>query len=249
MQTNAQIEIIKEIDPAFLCFVASDRQIYYFIKRVVDLVVSLSLLLLLFPLMLLTAILIYIYSPGPIFFIQERVGSRRDQYGKYSYWKRQNFNCYKFRTMRLDADSAIHQKYVKALIENDQKKMSELQGGDVKQKKLINDPRIIQPGRILRKLSIDELPQLINVLRGDMSLIGPRPAIPYEVEVYKSWHLHRLEAQPGISGLQQISARCNVEFDEQIRKDIEYIQKQSIWLDMEIIFRTPLAILSTSGAH
>jgi lipopolysaccharide/colanic/teichoic acid biosynthesis glycosyltransferase len=98
-------------------------------------------------------------------------------------------------------------------------------------------------------LSLDELPQLWNVLRGDMSLVGPRPAIPYEVDVYSPWHLRRLEAQPGISGLQQVTARCAADFDTQVRLDIEYIQSQSLWLDIKIMLKTPLAILSTKGAN
>lgn len=115
-------------------------------------------------------------------------------------------------------------------------------------RKLTNDPRIIAPGKFLRKFSLDELPQLWNVLRGDMSLIGPRPALPYEVEVYEPWHLQRLEAQPGISGLQQVQARCAATFDEQVKLDLEYINNQSLWQDLMIALKTPLMILSTKGA-
>jgi lipopolysaccharide/colanic/teichoic acid biosynthesis glycosyltransferase len=108
---------------------------------------------------------------------------------------------------------------------------------------------VIAPGKILRKFSLDELPQLWNVLRGDMSMVGPRPAIPYEVEMYKPWHRLRLQAQPGITGWQQVTARCVVDFDEQVRLDVEYIERQSLWLDLEIAFKTPLAILFARGAY
>jgi lipopolysaccharide/colanic/teichoic acid biosynthesis glycosyltransferase len=151
--------------------------------------------------------------------------------------------------MRIDSDSSLHQAYMKALIDNDQKKMDELQGQDTKIRKLIRDPRITRPGRILRKLSLDELPQFWNVLRGDMSLIGPRPAIPYEVELYKSWYLRRLEAQPGLSGLQQVAARSTFDFDHQMRLDIEYIENQSLWLDLKLILKTPLVVIATKGAQ
>jgi lipopolysaccharide/colanic/teichoic acid biosynthesis glycosyltransferase len=170
--------------------------------------------------------------------------------------------------MKLNTDPSIHQAYIKALIENDEKQMQAVQKaatrphGLVRQqqltpaqkaptqpRKLVNDARIIAPGKILRKLSLDELPQLWNVLRGDMSLIGPRPAIPYEVEMYKSWHALRLQAQPGISGLQQVMARCTADFDEQVKLDIAYIKHQSIWLDLRIAITTPLAIISTRGAY
>jgi len=151
--------------------------------------------------------------------------------------------------MKIDADPSIHQAYVKALIENDEAQMTALQGVPTQPRKLVNDSRITRPGKFLRKSSIDELPQLLNVILGDMSLIGPRPAIPYEVEMYKSWHFRRLEAQPGLTGLQQVTARCTTDFDQQIRLDIEYVDKQSLWLDIKIIFKTPLAVISTTGAH
>jgi lipopolysaccharide/colanic/teichoic acid biosynthesis glycosyltransferase len=151
--------------------------------------------------------------------------------------------------MKTDADPSIHQAYVKALIENDEAKMSALQGAPSQPRKLVNDSRITRPGKFLRKSSLDELPQLWNVLLGDMSLVGPRPAIPYEVEMYKSWHLKRLEARPGLTGLQQIMARSTADFDQQVQLDIEYIDNQSLWLDVKIILKTPLVIISTTGAH
>jgi len=248
MQSEATIELIRKNDPNALSLVAENLDVYYFTKRFLDFVIALVLLVLLSPLMLLIALSIKLYSPGPVFYVQERVGAKRQRRGNHSYWQKVTFRCYKFRTMRIDADSSLHQAYMRALIENDQAKMDELQGQDTKIRKLVRDPRITRPGRILRKLSLDELPQFWNVLRGDMSLVGPRPAIPYEVELYKPWYLRRLEAQPGLSGLQQVTARSTFDFDYQMRLDIEYIQNQSLWLDLKIILKTPLVVIATKGA-
>lgn len=249
LQNEIGFESTRNDDPNILCLVSENRTIYYTVKRIMDFVLAFILLILLSPLMLFSAIAIFIYSPGPILFKQERVGARRKLHGRCFYWKMENFQCYKFRTMKINADTSVHQAYVKALIENDEEKMTALQGEPTQPRKLINDSRIIRPGKLLRKLSLDELPQLWNVLIGDMSLIGPRPAIPYEVEMYKRWHLRRLEAQPGITGLQQVTARCTTDFDQQVLLDIEYIEKQSLWLDIKIILKTPMAIFSTTGAY
>ena len=245
-----------------------DRRGYYTIKRFFDFITALSLLILLSPLMLIIALLIFIYSPGPIFFIQERVGAKRKYKNGRPYWEKTPFYCYKFRTMKINADPAIHQAYIKALIENNEDQMNALQNAPTKPlnkmspeelraaqqapttpRKLVNDSRIIGPGKILRKLSLDELPQLWNVVRGDMSLVGPRPAIPYEVEMYKSWHMKRLNAQPGLTGMQQVTARCTVDFDQQVKLDVEYVETQSFWLDLKILLKTPLAVFSTKGAY
>jgi lipopolysaccharide/colanic/teichoic acid biosynthesis glycosyltransferase len=249
MQKEARLEFVKRNEADTLWLAPKSRSVYYVSKRITDVILASILLLLLSPLMVLIAIMIFLYSPGPIFFTQERVGAKRQPYGKQSYWRRVNFCCYKFRTMKVNADPAIHEAYVKALIANDQNQMANLQGEASETRKLIHDSRIIRPGLVLRKLSLDELPQLWNVIRGDMSLVGPRPAIPYEVDMYKPWHLGRLQAQPGISGLQQVKARNTADFDQQVLLDLEYIQNQSIWLDLKIILQTPLAILSTKGAH
>jgi lipopolysaccharide/colanic/teichoic acid biosynthesis glycosyltransferase len=249
MYNEAISNSLRQVDPDALCVIPNNRNGYYFAKRILDVVFAFTLLVFLSPLMLIIAITIFIYSPGPIFFVQERVGVKRQSFKNYSYWKKEYFHCYKFRTMKINADPAIHQAYIKALIENDEAKMTALQGAPTQPRKLVKDPRIIRPGKLLRKLSLDELPQLWNVLIGDMSLIGPRPAIPYEVDMYKPWHLRRLEAQPGITGLQQVTARCSANFDKQIQLDIDYIDNQSFWLDVKIILKTPLAVISTKGAH
>jgi lipopolysaccharide/colanic/teichoic acid biosynthesis glycosyltransferase len=232
-----------------MSLVAENRDAYYISKRILDFVIALGLLTLLSPIMLVIALLIKLYSPGPVFFVQDRVGAKRQRRGNQSYWQKTTFRCYKFRTMRTDADSSLHKAYMRALIDNDQEKMEALQGQDTKIRKLIRDPRITRPGRILRKLSLDELPQFWNVLWGEMSLVGPRPAIQYEVELYKPWYLGRLQAQPGITGLQQVTARSTFDFDQQMRLDIEYIQNQSFWLDLKILLKTPLVVISTKGAQ
>jgi lipopolysaccharide/colanic/teichoic acid biosynthesis glycosyltransferase len=249
MQNENHFDLIRKHDPSALSLALEDRANYYIAKRIIDFALAFILLALLSPLMLLTAIVISIYSPGPIFFKQERVGAIRQSHKGHFYWKRVTFPCYKFRTMKIDADPSVHQAYVKALIENDEAQMNALQGAPTQPRKLVNDSRITRPGKFLRKSSLDELPQLWNVLLGDMSLVGPRPAIPYEVEMYKSWHLRRLEARPGITGLQQVTARSTADFDQQIQLDIEYVDNQSLWLDVKIIIKTPLTVFSTTGAH
>ena len=249
MQNESHFNLIREHDPNALSLASEGTGAYYITKRMMDFVLAFILLVLLSPLMLLTAIAILFYSPGPIFFKQERVGAIRQSHDGRYYWKRVTFPCYKFRTMKIDADPSVHKAYIKALIENDEAQMNALQGAPIQLRKLVNDSRITRPGKFLRKSSLDELPQLWNVLLGDMSLVGPRPAIPYEVEMYKSWHFRRLEARPGITGLQQVTARSTADFDQQIQLDIEYVDNQSLWLDVKIIFKTPLTVISTTGAH
>lgn len=249
MENETLLDSIRKHDPNILCLAAKERTGYYMSKRILDFCVALVLLILLSPLMLLIAALIFIYSPGPVFFVQERVGAKRQFKNQEVYWKKVNFRCIKFRTMKLGADSSIHQAYIKALIENDEEQMAALQSQTTNVRKLVKDARIIRPGHFLRKLSLDELPQLWNVLRNEMSLVGPRPAIPYEVDMYKPWYLRRLEAQPGLTGLQQITARCTADFDRQVKLDIEYVEKQSFLLDLIIILKTPLVVFSTKGAY
>jgi lipopolysaccharide/colanic/teichoic acid biosynthesis glycosyltransferase len=248
MRSKFDLNTFHEDDPNILRLV-ENRRVYYIIKRVLDVVIASALLVFLSPLLILICLSIVIYSPGPIFFLQERVGARRVLSEKKTYWRKETFFCYKFRTMQVNADPSIHKAYVQALIENDKVKMSALQGQSTQVRKLVRDSRVTRIGKLLRKLSLDELPQFWNVLRGDMSLVGPRPAIAYEVETYKPLYRRRLEAQPGITGLQQVTARCSIDFDQQVLLDIEYIEHQSTWLDIVIILKTPFVILSTKGAE
>jgi len=149
--------------------------------------------------------------------------------------------------MWVDADERTHEEYVTRLIRENlsQEQISRNEGKSLKMEK---DPRITRIGKFLRKTSLDELPQLFNVLRGDMSIVGPRPPLPYEINVYQDWHMRRLEAPPGITGLWQVKARNQVSFDEMVRLDLEYINNYSFWLDIKLMLQTPLKIISTKGA-
>jgi lipopolysaccharide/colanic/teichoic acid biosynthesis glycosyltransferase len=224
------------------------RNSYYIQKRILDFIIALILLLMLSPVFLIVILLILIFDKGPVIFTQERVGVERYSVDGVSYWKRKNFRCYKFRTMKINSDSSIHQAYIKALIEDDQDQLIRLQGQPSEIRKLVSDTRITPLGHFLRKFSLDELPQLWNVILGDMSMVGPRPAIPYEVDMYKPWYMQRLEAKPGITGLQQVIARCTADLDVQVKLDIEYIEKQSIWQDLKIMLMTPFTVISARGA-
>jgi lipopolysaccharide/colanic/teichoic acid biosynthesis glycosyltransferase len=151
----------------------------------------------------------------------------------------------KFRTMRVDADHALHQKFVTEFI---QAGANAGQGGSTPFK-IARDPRVTPIGRFLRKTSLDELPQLWNVLIGEMSLVGPRPPIPYEVEQYKLWHNRRLfEAKPGVTGLWQVVGRSRTTFDEMVRLDLRYVKSRSLWTDLKILLATPRAVISGKGA-
>ena len=207
-----------------------------FFKRAFD-TVAISLgFFIISPIFVLIAILIKLDSRGPVFYTQRRIGENG-----------RAFNMIKFRSMRVDADPGIHQAHVTRLIQQNLS-LEEVNGNGQHSLKLVNDPGITRVGRFIRKTSLDELPQLINVLCGEMSLVGPRPPLPYEVELYKDWHKRRLEAIPGITGVWQIRGRNRVSFDEMVRMDIEYIEKQSFWLDIWILLRTPLAVITGRGA-
>jgi exopolysaccharide biosynthesis polyprenyl glycosylphosphotransferase len=205
-------------------------------KRVFDVLVAFLLLAIVSPIMLAITVLIKLDSPGPVIYRQKRIG----EYGK-------PFVMYKFRSMRMDTDPSIHKKYVTRLIKEN------LKPEQLKEKgrnglKMEDDPRITRLGRLIRKTSLDELPQLFNVLRGEMSLVGPRPSLPYELEQYQDWHKRRLETLPGITGLWQVKGRNQVSFDEMVRMDLEYIKRQSIGMDLLILLQTPWAVISARGA-
>jgi len=205
------------------------------VKRAFDLMTASVLLVVLSPLFLLIALLIRLDSPGPALYRQERIGENG-----------RPFTMLKFRSMVRDADPRVHQEYVTDLIRRNVSPQAQSgRGGHLKPQQ---DPRVTRVGRIIRKASLDELPQLFNVLRGEMSLVGPRPALAYEVAVYKEWHRRRLSALPGITGLWQVVARNQVSFDDMVRLDIEYIEHQSLWYDISILLRTPWAVLTGRGA-
>ena len=206
------------------------------VKRVFDVLAVTFVLALLSPILLVVAILIKLDSTGPVFYKGKRIGEGG-----------QPFTMYKFRSMALDADSNIHQDYVTRLIRENIRPQA-LNGERRGTLKMEQDARITRVGRFIRKTSLDELPQLFNVLRGEMSLVGPRPPLPYEVEVYQEWHKRRFEAPPGITGLWQVKARNQVSFDEMVRLDLEYIEKYSVWLDIKLILQTPWELVKGRGA-
>ncbi len=219
---------------------------YFFAKRATDIFLSVLFLILFSPILFLIAILIWLDSPGPAIFSQKRVGCKFRWVGKTLHKEICTFTFYKFRSMYHKADEGLHREFISAYISNDITHMARLQQAPAETHnlyKLNGDKRITRIGKFLRAFSLDELPQFWNVLKGDMSLVGPRPAIPYEVEMYEPWHRGRLYALPGITGLWQVTARNTAAFEDLVKVDLEYIEKQSFWLDMRILFRTPLAIL------
>lgn len=223
---------------------------YLVFKRLLDVSLVLLSLIPLAPIFILLAVLIRLDSKGPAIYKQERVGAQLGFLRGSPCWIRKRFTMYKFRTMKNDAKATIHYEFVRAYITNDSS-LSEIQAMRKANAiyKLVNDPRVTRVGHFLRKISLDELPQLWNVLLGDMSLVGPRPPLPYEVEMYKPQHHQRLEALPGITGLWQIKGRSSTTFEEMVALDLEYIQKQCLWLDLKIMFGTLPAVLSRKGAQ
>jgi lipopolysaccharide/colanic/teichoic acid biosynthesis glycosyltransferase len=201
-------------------------------RRLIDLVISAVMIVLLSPLLIAVAVAIRLDSRGSALFRQRRVG-----YGE------REFTIFKFRSMRCDADPGGHRDYVTALIKGKQ-----ANGGRKNLYKLAVDDRITPVGRWIRRWSLDELPQLFNVVAGDMSLVGPRPAIPYEVDEYPSWYLDRFAVKPGLTGLWQVSGRNERTYEEMVRLDIEYAERRSLLLDLSILARTPLTVLARRGA-
>jgi lipopolysaccharide/colanic/teichoic acid biosynthesis glycosyltransferase len=226
--------------------VTSPSRHYFYLKRLMDLVLTLVGLILVLPLMLLIAVLIKVDSRGPIFFVQERAGARRRRVNGQITWEIPPFKMIKFRSMYQNAGQSLHEEYIKAYVEG--RESPEPADGIVSIHKLQHDPRVTRVGRFIRKTSLDELPQLFNVLRGEMSLVGPRPVPTYEFESYQPWHRERMNALPGISGLWQVTARCQVPFNEQIQLDIDYVRHQSLLLDISILLRTIPAVISGRGA-
>jgi exopolysaccharide biosynthesis polyprenyl glycosylphosphotransferase len=209
-------------------------------KRVMDVMGSVLLLTLLSPILCAVALAVRLSSKGPILYRQQRVG----QFGK-------PFTFLKFRSMYVNNDSTVHKHYVMELIAGKAKRhATDDNAGGAGVYKLTKDVRVTRVGAFIRRTSLDELPQLFNVLCGEMSLVGPRPAIPYEVAAYQTWHRRRvLEVKPGITGLWQINGRGRVAFDDMVRLDLRYAREWSPWLDLKILLRTPRAVIVGEGAY
>ena len=216
----------------------ANRGIAQVVKRIIDILGSGALLLLFGPFLAAIAIAIKLTSKGPVIFRQERVG----KFGS-------RFKCLKFRTMHTNNDSKIHQEFIQQFIAG-QGGREKAEAGKTAVYKITNDPRVTAVGRFLRKTSLDEFPQFFNVLRGEMSLVGPRPPVPYEFKVYDTWHRRRvLEVRPGVTGLWQVSGRSRMCFDDMVRLDLRYSQSWSLGLDIKILLATPRAVLGGEGAY
>lgn len=200
------------------------RPTYRLAKRILDITLCLMAMPFLLPVIGLCALLIWLEDPGPIVFSQLRTGKGGAR-----------FKIYKLRTMVKNAEE-LKQKYAH---------LNELTWPDFK---ITDDPRVTRIGKILRKTSLDELPQIFNILKGDMSLVGPRPT-SFDVSTYSLWHTERLEVLPGLTGLWQVSGRSDLDFDDRLRLDIEYIERQNLWLDIQILVRTATAIFTQRGAY
>lgn len=210
------------------------------LKRIMDVIGSIVGLLFFSPLFLIIPVLIKVTSEGPVLFKQQRIGP----FGK-------TFIFLKFRSMYVNNDDTIHREYVTNLIEGNNNCEQNRDGGAMAPVyKIKSDPRITPLGRFLRKSSLDELPQFLNVLKGEMSLVGPRPPIPYEFEKYDLWHKERLlKMKPGITGLWQVMGRSSTSFDDMVRLDVKYIREWSLWRDIVILFKTPWVVLTKKGAY
>ena len=238
-ESFSSVETLSELADPFLypdLFAAVRKNPrFHFLKRAMDVVLSGLLLMFLLPALALIASVVKVTSPGPALFRQVRVGYRM-----------QPFTMYKFRTMYESADHQVHHDYVSWFITASDQAQREEKSSVYK---LTSDTRITPIGSILRRTSLDELPQLWNVLIGDMSLVGPRPPLPYEVQQYKPWHRGRvLFAKPGITGLWQVVGRSRTTFDEMVRLDLRYARSMSLWGDIKIMLATPIAMITGKGA-
>ncbi|MDO8427434.1 MAG: sugar transferase [Deltaproteobacteria bacterium] len=206
------------------------------LKRAIDILGAVLALIIFSPLFAVIPVMIKLSSKGPVIFRQKRIGALGAP-----------FTFLKFRSMYSGTDENIHSEYIRKLIK-EEAAYSGGEGGKVY--KIKDDPRVTPIGKVLRKTSLDELPQFINVLKGEMSLVGPRPPIPYEIGNYEPWHLRRvLEAKPGITGLWQVKGRSKTTFNEMVRMDLKYIKERSLWLDLKLILKTPWSMLTSRGAY
>ncbi|RMD61104.1 sugar transferase [Candidatus Parcubacteria bacterium] len=216
-----------------------NKRFYLAIKRGIDVVGALVGLILFGPLMLIIAIAIKLDSPGPVFFVQKAIGKGG-----------RPFNMIKFRSMYHGADNTEHKRFTEAFVrgEDTGRAIDPRTGQPVY--KIVNDPRITRVGRFLRRTGLDEAPQFFNVLKGDMSLVGPRPPLPYEYSLYDDWAKQRLLVRPGITGLHQIRKRSRANFREMVETDLEYIENMSLWLDIKLLLLTiPVITIMGKGAY
>jgi lipopolysaccharide/colanic/teichoic acid biosynthesis glycosyltransferase len=205
------------------------------IKRAIDSMLALIALVLLWPVMVAIGVLVKLDSPGPALFVQERIGKEG-----------RPFHIFKFRTMTCRLDNSAHVRFMQAFVQGRLKAHARSQSTTYKP---FTESQVTRLGRILRRTSLDELPQLINVLKGEMSMVGPRPNVPYEVQAYKEWHKERLTVLPGITGLAQVSGRSALDFDTIASYDIQYARKLSLFLDVQILLRTLKVVIKGKGAH
>jgi lipopolysaccharide/colanic/teichoic acid biosynthesis glycosyltransferase len=216
---------------------------YLRFKRVLDLVIAGALLLLTSPVLLVAMLLVLVDSPGAPIFVQERVGSRYHWRGGRLVWRVRIFRCYKLRSMVSHCSATPHREYLRRFRRGEAD-----EGPQSAPFKLSGDARVTRVGRLLRMTSVDELPQLLNVLKGEMSLVGPRPVPLYELELYEEEHYERLLAQPGITGLWQVYGRSRVTFEQMMQLDISYARRCSLWLDLKLLLLTVPSVLSSRGA-
>lgn len=215
-------------------YIVPHRTGYRIAKRMVDVALVLLALPVMLPLMALCALVIRLDSPGPALFVQERVGKDG-----------RSFRMYKFRTLQRNLDNSAHRAFMRAFVHGN---ISKNRVNETTFKPF-QKSQVTRVGRILRKTSLDELPQIFNVLKGEMSLVGPRPNVPWEVEAYRGWHKERLEVLPGLTGLAQVRGRSGISFDTIVRHDIEYIEHQSLELDLKILWWTVLSAMGGQGAE
>jgi len=239
---NWQTETSRPSNPALYPDLASrdrSRRVAIVVKRIMDIIGSIVAIILFAPVILIIAIAIKLTSKGPVFFRQERIG----QHGK-------PFVLLKFRSMFMNNDTSVHQEWFQNFYTGNAERHKTGDDNGNGTFKLPNDPRVTSLGRLLRRTSMDEVPQFFNVLKGEMSLVGPRPPIRYEVDAYKAWHRGRiLQAKPGITGLWQVNGRSRVAFDDMVRLDLKYARTWSIWLDIQILLKTPAAVFFGEGAY
>jgi len=212
-------------------------------KDLRDVVIAALLLIVLAPLMLVVALAIKLDSRGSVFFVQERLGVRRRRVGRWIVHEPAPFRFYKFRSMVRDADQSLHEAHIEEYLAG-----NGANGAPRSRFKLADDPRITRVGRVIRRASIDELPQLFNILKREMSLVGPRPVPRYEGQHYVEHYPERFSMLPGLTGLWQVNGRCDLSADEMARLDLEYVRRHSLLFDLKILMRTIPAVLSGRGA-